>query len=104
MAGNGKVKSVLHMGIEQPGGFRFWVVIDAALGKNICDLLIDAPLAGTNGAHALQQFAEIVLAEVTAIFQPFIIHGKALDDVFLDQGRRPDTELRRLCRIDPVAH
>src|SRR5690606_40236549 len=53
------------------------------------------PLAGTDRTHPLQQFAEIVVAKVTAIFQPLIIHGKALDDVLLDQLGGPDTKLDR---------
>ena len=49
--------------------------------KNISDLLISMPFAGTNRAHLHQQFKKIILPEVAAILQPFIIHGKALDDV-----------------------
>ena len=54
MAGNRIIELVLNVVIELPGGFRIPVVVGAALGKNISDLLIDASFAGTNGAHPLQ--------------------------------------------------
>ena len=82
LTGKGEVKLVLHMGVELAGSLGFRIVVYAALGKYVGNLLVDAALTGADRANALQQFLELILIEIAAIFQPLII--KAFNDVFLD--------------------
>mgnify|MGYP003416731925 CR=1 FL=1 len=42
------------MGVKKTSDFRFWIVIFAAFRKNIGNLLINSPFAGTDGAHPFQ--------------------------------------------------
>ena len=59
-AGNGKMEYILHHGIKFLGDWIVLVVVDAALSKNIGDLLPNTALAGTDGANPLQQLTEVV--------------------------------------------
>ena len=62
-SGNSKMKFILNGSVEFLSNIRIFIVINAALGKNICNLLPDTPLAGPDGANPFQQFFEIVFAE-----------------------------------------
>jgi hypothetical protein len=43
MGSDGPVQFVLNDFIEGVGGFRFWIVVNAALGIDVGDLLIEPP-------------------------------------------------------------
>ena len=105
LAGDGEVEFVLHGGEEvlrQPGPR---VVVDAALGEDVGDLLPDAPLAGTDGTHALQQLPKVVLSEdLTALLQALVVKHEALDDVLSEHARRPDAKACGAMGVDAIAN
>ena len=79
------------------GNFFIRIIVSAALSVDIGDFLIEPAFTGTNVSDARQLLFKIVLAEdVIGIFQPFIIHGKAFDDVLFEYLGRPDARVRRL--------
>ena len=94
LSGDRKVEFILHHRIKIPGDRGVFIIIKAAFGENIGDLLPDAALTGADGAHTIQQFPEVVFTEHGfALFQAIIIQHKAfLDEVFQDFGG-PDTEM-----------
>jgi len=100
---DGPVELVLHGGEETLGGGRAQIVVNGG-GVDIGDFLVELALAQTNFADALELFFEVLLAEDrAACFQSFIVHGKALDGVFLDDRRRPFAELDGPLGVDLVA-
>lgn len=52
MSADSIVEFILHHSVELLGGRGIPVIIYAALGKNVGDLLPDAPLAGPDGTDA----------------------------------------------------
>jgi hypothetical protein len=104
LPGDGVVKFVLYHRVKFAGSGRAAVVVNAALGKDISDLLPDAALAGSNGADALQQLAEVIFAKnALALLEPFVIQHKAFGDKFLQGFGGPNAKPRRLGGIDAVA-
>ena len=104
LACDGEMEFVLHHCIETTRFVRMLVVIDAALRKNIGNLLPDTPLAGADGAYPLQEFAEIIFAECRlALLQTIVIEDETFQHVFLEHLRRPDPALRGTLGIHTIA-
>lgn len=62
------------------------------------------PLAGTDGAHPLQQLPEVVFTDnPLALLEAFVIEDEALLDVLREDLGCPDAKLRGAFGIDPVA-
>src|SRR5690606_39958753 len=77
---DGVVKLVLNHGEEFLGNSSVGVVIGTAFSKDISDLKVDTPLAGPNGSHPFEQFAEVVIARKSfSLFKAIIIKHKAFD-------------------------
>lgn len=105
LTGDGKVKFILHGGKKLFGNFFVRVIIGTALSIDIGDLLIKAPFTGADVPNPFQLFFKIVFPKIVLrIFQPLIIHGKALDDVFFEHLGGPDPEMGRLFGIDSIAY
>ena len=101
---NRVMEFILDCGIKLPRHVRVFIVIHAAFGENVRDLLPNTSFTGTNGTYALQQFAEVVFAENgSAPLQPFVIEGKAFDHIFAKDPRRPYSEMRRPLGVNAVA-
>ena len=101
---DGEMQFVLHRGKECLRDVGVGTVIHRGR-VNVCNLLVEIPLAGPDFPDALQQFVEVILAEdLLALFQPFVIQHEALDDELPQRLRRPDAEPRGLVAVDPVAH
>ena len=79
-AGGRKVKLVLDDLVKQLRFLAVAPVIAAALLKHVCDLLISPPLTGADFPDPLQQLVKIILAELTPVFEEFIIEDKPLDE------------------------
>ena len=73
---------------------RFWSawIIVSAGGIEIKELPIENFLAGADVADALQKLAPIIAA--ACLFQQFVVHGKAFDEIFTQHTGRPAPELR----------
>ena len=99
----GVMQLVLHEGVEGLCRLAVFVVIIAALLEDIGYFLIGAALAGANLADALQQLAEVILAERAAIFHQVIVEDKALLDVLFQRLRRPLAEARGLLGVHTIA-
>ena len=105
LAGDGIVEFILHHGVKCVGDGGVLVVVDAAFGKDVGDLLPDAPFAGTDGAHPLQQFAEIVFAEGRlSLFEAVVVQDEAFGDVLLQHAGGPDAEMGGPAGVDPIPH
>jgi len=63
--------------------------------------LIKKPLGKADFADARLQLVEV--GHVASGFHALVIQGKALDDVFLEDGCRPDAELRGAFGVHAVA-
>jgi hypothetical protein len=88
------VKLVLHHGIEGLRDLKPRVIVHAALGKDVGDLLVDTALAGTDRTDPLQKFLKIVFAEDSfALLKALIVQYEPFSDVFLENLRSPNTEL-----------
>ena len=98
------MKLVLHHCIEVFGDLGIPIVVDAAFGEDVGDLLPDTALAGSDRTDALKQLAEIVLAENRlALLQTFIVHNETLLDILLQGFGSPDPEPGSLSGINAVA-
>lgn len=90
---NGIVEAVLHHGIKVFRRRRIAVIVDAALGIDISNLLPDPAFARPDRAHPLEQFAEVVLSEhFRSVLQPVVIQDKAFPDVLVENLRGPLAE------------
>ena len=79
------------------GNFFICIIVGAALSVNIGDFLVEPAFTGADITDTRQLLFKIVLAKnVVGVFQPFIIHGKAFDDVLFEYLGRPDAKMRRL--------
>ena len=88
------METVLNHSVEIVRGGRIFVVVNAALGIDIGDLLPNASFAGTNGANPFKQFEEIIYSkDCCTLFQAFIIKDESLADVFVEDFGRPLAEL-----------
>ena len=104
MAMRRKVHFVLHRGEKLLGRIRIRLVIHAGR-VNIQHLLVEPPFRWADVADTRQQFVEIIrLPLARRIFQPFVIHREALDDVFIQPLRRPNAKLRATRRFHAVAN
>lgn len=83
------------------GGVR--PVVNAALLVDVGHLQVEAPLARTDRAYPVQQFFEVVRAEVLALLQPVIVQNEALDDELPKGLRRPDAKLGCFEAVHAVA-
>ena len=95
---------VLYKGVKGAGGVAVFVVVAAALLKDIGNLLIGAALAGADLPNALEQLVEVIFSEGTAVFQHFVVEHKALLDVLPQRLGRPLAEPGGLLGVHPVAH
>ena len=94
---------VLHSLEEYLSDLGVRAVVDTALLMEVCDLEVEAPLAGTDGANPLQQFIEVVSAETLPLLQALVIHDKPLDEILAQNLGCPDAKLCGLSAVDPVA-
>lgn len=105
VSGNSIVKPILHHCIKILGCRRQTVIIDTALSIDVCYLLPDATLAGTNGTNTLYEFTEVVLSENSiALFQTIIIQHKSFSDKFIKNLCRPLAKLSGFLAIDAIAN
>ena len=105
LACNGIVEFILHHSVKCMSDFRIAVIVNTTLRKNISDLLPNAAFTGPDGADALQQFTEIVLAKGRlTLLQPLIIQCKTLCHVFFQDSRGPDTEMGCPAGVHPIAN
>ena len=74
---------VLHGGIKAFCDIGGFVVVNAALCKDIGDLLPNPALARTDGAYSFEELSEVILAKGgVALLESVIIKRKALDHIF----------------------
>lgn len=65
---------------------------------------VHPPFAGADVADALEQLVEVVgHAWPGRVLQPFVVQHEALDQVLLETGGRPLTELRAARAADAIA-
>ncbi len=98
------MKLVLHRGKEGFRGLGLRVVVDAGLFVEVGDLEVEASLARSNLADALDELVEVVFAEPLIELEPLVIEDEAFGDELVEGSGRLDAELGRLLGIDPVAH
>lgn len=82
---NGIVHLVLNGGVEPFGRKRGCVVVDGG-GVEVCDFLVELPLAGTDFTNALQLLVKVLVREERASFEAFVIHHPTLDGVLRGNG------------------
>ena len=100
---NGIVELVLNHSVEIARNFGILIVVNQTFSKYVGNLLPDATLARTDRLHALQELTEVVFAERRPVLlHPLVVQREALDDVFAQDLRRPNSELRRPPRIHPI--
>ncbi len=104
MAGYRIMKLVLYMSVELPCKIRFRIIINAAFGKNVGNLLIYPPFTGTNRANSFEQLMEIIFSKISTVFQAFIIQGKSFDDILFNQFGCPYPELGSFGGIYPITN
>lgn len=95
---------VLHKGIE---GFRclaVFVVIIAALFKDIRNFLIGPPLTGTNFPNPFQKFVKVIPAKGAAVLHHLIVENKALLNVLFQRFCCPLAEPGGFFGVDTVAY
>ena len=91
-------------GVEGLGGVAVFVIVVAALLKDVRDLLIGPALAGPDLPDTLQQLVEIVPAEGAAVLHQLVVEDEALLDVLFQRFGSPLAEAGGLFGVDPVAH
>jgi hypothetical protein len=89
--GDGVEQQILHGGEELMGGAVALVVV-AAQGEEVANLLVEALLRGADVADALQHLVEVVRAAI-GVLEPLVVHDEALAQVFAEHGGGPATEL-----------
>src|SRR5690606_28723945 len=88
---------------EAFGGGGGDVVIDGGR-VDVGDFLVELPLAQADFPDALELLLEVLFAEDGAVvFQPLVIHRKALDREGLDNARGPLAELHGALGVHLVA-
>jgi len=102
LPGHGVDEKILYGGIEDLGALVGLVVV-AAEGEEVAHFLVKALLGGPNISDALQHLVEVIRAAV-GVLQPLVIHHETLDQVVLQDGGSPPTELHATGRAHPVAH
>ena len=68
---------VLHGGKKVACDWGVFVVVGRE-GVDVGDLLVEATLTGADLTNALQQFIEVILAKLLALFQALVVHHEAL--------------------------
>ena len=103
LSGDGPVELVLDAGGELLGHWSILVVVDSKR-IDVGDLLVEAPLAGSDLPNALQQLFEVITAkESVSLLEALVVHDKALDEELPQVLGGPNAKLGRLEAIDPVA-
>lgn len=93
----------------------FWTIlknswVSSALGVvvhrqfvDVSDFLVKPFFAGPDVPNPFQQFVEIVGPDVAHRLEPFIVHGEALDQVFIKALGGPTAELGASERPDAIS-
>ena len=90
MSGNRIVKPILYHCVKIFCCRSQTIVVDAAFGIDIGNLLPDTTLARTNRTYPLQEFTKIVTPEnIIALLQAVIVENKTLPDKFIKNLCRP---------------
>lgn len=101
VAGDGVKQDVLDRGKKLLGGAVGLVVVGAE-GEEVADLLVKAFLRGADVADAREHLVEMVRAAI-GVFEPLVVHREAFEEVFLEDGGGPATELDAPRRAHAVA-
>ena len=101
MAGDRPKHLVLHLLEKHLRRFGLGVVIDGR-GVEVSDLLVESLFRCADVADAGQPFVEII--PTLGLFQPRVVHGEALDEIFLENGICPAAELDTARRPHAVAN
>ncbi len=97
------MKLVLHHRVKIVANTGLSVVVDAALRKNVGDLLIDSPFTRTNGANPLKQLFEVVgIEQFFTLLEALVVQRKAFYYEIPKHLCRPHTKMRSAFRIDPI--
>lgn len=98
------MEAVLNHGVKVSCCWRILVVVGAAFGIDVSDLLPDAPFACTDRADPFEQFAEVVNAEDSrSLLQSFVVEHKALAYILVENLCSPLTKACRAGRRHTVA-
>nr|WP_323034895.1 hypothetical protein [Pararhodobacter sp.] len=101
LASHGPEHLVLHLLEEQLGRVRTLVIVHGS-GEQILHLLVEPLFRGADVADARQPLVEIV--PLLCRLQLCVVHRKALDQIFLQDGARPAPELHAASGPDAEAH
>lgn len=94
---------VLHRGEELFGHGRIGAVVDRQR-IDVCNLLVESPLAGSDFADALEQFVKVVLAkDLLSLLQALVVEHEAFDNELPQRLGGPDAKLRGLIAVHSVA-
>ena len=63
------------------------------MGVDVGNLLIEAAFGGPDVPDAFEQLVEIVCAEASPFFEPFVVHRKALDEILVKTLGGPSSKL-----------
>ena len=96
---HGEAHLVLHRGIEAFRGGGSTVVVDSS-GIQVGDLLIELALAGADLSDTLQLFLEVLVGQIGALLEPFVVHDPAANGVLRCDLIDPFAELNGALGVD----
>ena len=99
----GEVHLVLHRGIEAFGRGGGAVVVNSG-SVQVGDLLIELTLAGADLPDALQLFLKVLVGQIGALLEPFVVHDPAANGVLHGNLVDPLAELDGALGIDLEAN
>ena len=103
MTGNGPMKFVLDHFVKIVGVLGLRVVVDATLGVDVSDLLVEASLAGSDLLYSFQKLVEIIFAELFPLLESFVVEDESFNDEFAEGLCGPNTEAGGFYGVDAVA-
>ena len=82
---DGVVEAVLNHRIEIPCRWGVPVIVYAALGVDVRNLLPNTAFACSDGAYSFEQFTEVVFSEYCcALLQALVIHCETFLDILIE--------------------
>ena len=99
-SGGGVEELVLHLG-EEERGFLFTSLVVIAEGEEVADFLVEAFFRGPDVADAGEEFVEVI--PTSGVLEALVVHDEAFDNVFLQMGAGPLSELNTTRGADAVA-
>ena len=102
MSVDGEVKFILH-GWKKFLSKLVGRIIVVSSRVNVSDFLVEFAFAAADLANESNEAIKVVLAEVLAIFKPFIVQNEAFDGKFFENLGSPLAKLCGFMGVDAVA-